>query len=54
MNNWKTTLIGLAAAFLHLYANGMNVKSAAAATAIAALGAVAKDGDVTGGTRAAT
>lgn len=54
MNNWKTTLLGALAAFLHLYANGMSVKSAAAALALGALGAAAKDGDVTGGTRAAT
>lgn len=53
MNNWKTTALGILAAFLHLYANGMTVKSAAASVAIAALGAAAKDADVTGGTRPA-
>lgn len=45
--SWKTTLLGLAAGALSMYANGMSGKSALAATAIAAIGVFAKDGDVT-------
>lgn len=48
MKNWKTTLLGLGAGFLHLWATGANPKSAAVAVAIGALGMVAKDHDVTG------
>ena len=49
MKNWRTTVAGLVAAFLQLYAGGMNLKSAAAAAGLAALGAFAKDHNVTGG-----
>jgi hypothetical protein len=50
MKNWKTTVAGFVAGFLQLYAGGMNLKSAAIATALAALGLLAKDRNVTGGT----
>lgn len=50
MRNWKTTLAGLALAFLNLYANGMNAKTAAMSAGLAALGVAAKDYNVTGGT----
>jgi hypothetical protein len=43
VKNWKTTLLGLAAAFLNLLANGATPKSAAMSVALAALGAVAAD-----------
>lgn len=48
MKSWKTTTIGFAAAVLQLMAGGMNLKSAAMAAAVAALGAMAKDHDVSG------
>lgn len=48
MRNWKTTVIGVIAAALQMYAGGMNLKSAAMAAGLAALGAVAKDHDVSG------
>ena len=51
MRNWKTTLIGLAAGLLHLVANGASWETAAVSVGVAALGAVAKDSDVTGGKR---
>lgn len=51
MKNWKTTIAGLGLAFINLYAGGMTAKNAALSVGLAALGAVAKDGDVTGGTR---
>lgn len=46
MNPWKspiTTLLGLAAGGLHLFATGSNLKNVLAAVAISALGAFAKD-----------
>ncbi len=50
MKNWKTTLFGLAAAALNLFANGTNWKQVLVALGLAGLGAVAKDHNVTGGT----
>lgn len=50
MKNWKTTAFGLGVAFLNLYANGMSLKTAAMSVGLAALGAAAKDANVTGGT----
>lgn len=50
MKNWKTTVLGLVAGFLNLYASGMNPKAAAVSVALAAFGMVAKDSNVTGGT----
>ena len=50
MKNWRTTLAGLGAAFLNLYANGLTLKAAGLSVALAAIGAVAKDYNVTGGT----
>lgn len=41
--NWKTTLVGVGAAALQLYAGGASLESAATAAGLAALGAVAKD-----------
>lgn len=46
MKNWKTTVLGFAAGVLQLMANGFTLQSAAAATAMALLGAFAKDYDV--------
>lgn len=46
MRNWKTTALGFVAAVLQLMAGGMNAKTAASAAAIALLGTVAKDYDV--------
>ena len=51
MTSWKTTLVGILAAALQLYANGANLKSIALAVSLAGLGAVAKDHDVTGGAK---
>ena len=49
MKNWKTTLAGLGAAFLQLLAGGMTAKNAGVAIGLAAIGALAKDHNVTGG-----
>lgn len=48
MRNWKTTVIGFAGAVLTLMASGMNLKAAATAATLAALGAAAKDSNVSG------
>lgn len=48
LSSLKTTLAGVATAFLNLYANGVNAKSAAVSIGIALLGAVAKDFNTTG------
>lgn len=52
-NNWKTTLAGFIAATLNFYATGMTAKAAIASAGIAVVGTLAKDSDVTGGTREA-
>jgi hypothetical protein len=43
MNDWKTTLAGLGAAALNLFANGANWKQVLLSIGITALGAFAKD-----------
>ena len=43
--NWKTTIAGLLAAALQMFANGTNWKSVLAATSVAAIGVLAKDSD---------
>lgn len=48
MRSWKSTLIGFIAAALNLIAGGVNWKTAIMSAAIAALGAVTKDYNVTG------
>lgn len=52
-NNWKTTAAGFFFGFLNLYISGVNAKSALASAALATIGTLAKDSDVTGGTRVA-
>lgn len=47
--NWKTTLFGVGAGALNLFANGMKWQQVLMSIGLAALGAVAKDHDVTGG-----
>lgn len=63
MKNWKTTLLGFVAGLAMIFGNAVtnkqadpnapavNVGNLLPAAVIAILGAVAKDGDVTGGTR---
>lgn len=48
--NWKTTLAGMGAGALNLVANGVNLKQIGFSLLLAAIGAVAKDLNVTGGT----
>jgi len=48
MRNWKTTVIGAAAGFFHLWSSGVNWKSAGLSILIGALGLAAKDAGVTG------
>lgn len=43
MKDWKTTLAGLLAGAAQLVASGMNWKAVLAASAVAAMGVVAKD-----------
>lgn len=50
MKNWKTSLFGLGAAGLNLFANGANWKQVLFSVGIAAVGVFAKDSNVTGGT----
>jgi hypothetical protein len=50
MKNWKTTLAGIGAGALQLFANGTNWKSVLLAASMAVLGTFAKDSNVTGGT----
>ena len=49
MKSWKTTLLGLIAGGLNLYAGGMSLKNTLLSICIAALGVAAKDSGVTGG-----
>lgn len=51
MTNWKTTVAGAAAAALNMFANGANWKQILLSTAMLVFGAMAKDHDVTGGTK---
>lgn len=51
LTNWKTTLFGLGAGALNLFANGTNWKQILMSVATAAIGIAAKDFDVTGGKR---
>lgn len=55
MKNWKTSLFGLLTGagylLLQALAGGVRPKDALLATGIAVLGAVAKDHNVTGGTK---
>lgn len=55
LKNWKTTLFGIltggAYLFLSSMQGGVKPKDAAIATGVAVLGSLAKDNDVTGGTR---
>lgn len=48
MKNWKTSLAGLGAAMLNLFANGHGWKEILVSAGFAALGLVSKDHDVTG------
>ena len=50
MKNWKTTVFGLGAGALNLLANGTNWKQVLLSLAVAGVGLVAKDSNVTGGT----
>lgn len=50
MKNWKTTLMGISAGVLNLFANGTNWKQVLVSAGVAFLGAFAKDNNVTGGT----
>ena len=52
--SFKTTLVGVGIGFLNLYANGMSPKNAALSVGLALLGAVSKDFNATGGTKATT
>lgn len=49
MKNWKTTLAGIGAAALNMFANGANWKNVLVSLGLAALGLVSKDHNVTGG-----
>ena len=48
MRSWKTTLVGIVVGFLNLSLNGVSVKSILLSAAVAALGTLAKDYNVTG------
>lgn len=48
MKNWKTTAMGLALAFVNMWASGMTPKAAAISVGLAAFGAVSKDFDKSG------
>jgi hypothetical protein len=50
MKNWMTSLFGILAGAAGLFANGLGWKQVLVALATAALGLVAKDSNVTGGT----
>jgi hypothetical protein len=50
MKNWKTTLFGLGAGILNMFANGTNWKQILLSAGVAGLGIFAKDSNVTGGT----
>jgi hypothetical protein len=49
MKNWKTSLAGLAAGALNLFANGHNWKQILLSVGVAGLGLFSKDYNVTGG-----
>jgi hypothetical protein len=49
MKEWKTSLFGLAAGALNLFASGANWKQVLFSVGIAAVGVFAKDSNVTGG-----
>ena len=51
LGSWKTSIAGLAGGALTAIAGGMDWKHVLAGIAIAIIGAVSKDHDVTGGTR---
>jgi hypothetical protein len=48
--SWKTSLLGIGLGFLNLVVNGMTAKQAGMSLGLAALGCLAKDHNVTGGT----
>ena len=50
MKNWKTTLFGIGAGVLNMFANGTNWKQVLLSAAVAAMGMFAKDHNVSGGT----
>jgi len=50
IKNWKTTLFGIGAGALNLFANGTNWKQVLVTVGLAGLGLFAKDNNVTGGT----
>lgn len=45
VDNWKTTAVGFGAAVVELMAGGLSLRTAATAAGLAAIGAVASDGD---------
>jgi hypothetical protein len=48
MRSWKTTLAGFVVGFLNLSQNGVSVKTILLSAAVAALGTLSKDFNVTG------
>ena len=48
MKNWKTTLFGLGAGVLNMFANGVSWKQVLFSSGLAALGLFAKDHNVSG------
>ena len=48
MRSWKTTLVGIVASFLNLSLNGISIKSILLSVAVATLGTLTKDYNVTG------
>lgn len=50
LTNWKTTLFGLGAGALNMFANGTGWKEVLLSVGLAALGIAAKDFNVSGGT----
>jgi hypothetical protein len=48
--NWKTSLAGIFAGGLNLFANGMKWQQVLLSIGLAVLGGMAKDHNVTGGT----
>ena len=51
ITNWKTTLFGIGAGALSMFANGTSWKQVLVSCGIAALGIFAKDSNVTGGSK---
>lgn len=47
--NWKTTVFGLGAGALNMFANGTNWKQVLLSVGLAGLGLLSKDHNVTGG-----